>query len=166
MSRSPGRGRNRDERHWMLETTNSRRPDLRGSTSAAALAAADAEGSTCSRCGHGRIDAGNVGAVSAGRRYARIGVHGVRSGRLPAIRKRLGEMLVERGKLDPNALERTLRLQQGNDTGGRRERLGELLVNLGLVAQREVTEALAQQLGLQVIEAERLSRSSRSSRSA
>ena len=73
---------------------------------------------------------------------------------VPVVWRRLGELLVERGKLDPVALERTLRLQQSNpNTGGRRERLGELLVTLGLVAQREVSEALAQQLGLQVIEA-------------
>ncbi|MBK7470951.1 MAG: type II secretion system ATPase GspE [Betaproteobacteria bacterium] len=71
----------------------------------------------------------------------------------PAARRRIGEILVERGKLDPLALERTLRLQESNvAAGGKRERLGELLVTLGLVAQREVTEALAQQLGLRVIE--------------
>ncbi|MEO8133174.1 MAG: type II secretion system ATPase GspE [Betaproteobacteria bacterium] len=70
-----------------------------------------------------------------------------------APRLRLGEILVERGRLDPAALERTLRLQQGNaGAGGKRERLGELLVSLGLVAQREVTDALAHQLGLAVIE--------------
>ena len=77
---------------------------------------------------------------------------------LPVVYKRLGEMLVERGKLDPTALERTLRLQQANANakggpGVKGERLGELLVNLGLVAQREVTEALALQLGIPVIEA-------------
>ena len=72
----------------------------------------------------------------------------------PAVHRRLGEMLVERGRLEANALERTLRLQQSNaSAGGRRERLGELLVTLGLVAQREVTDALAQQLGIGVIEA-------------
>ncbi|MBK7471314.1 MAG: hypothetical protein IPI73_12515 [Betaproteobacteria bacterium] len=71
-----------------------------------------------------------------------------------SVRPRIGEILVERGKLDPLALERTLRLQQSNvGSGGKQERLGELLVTLGLVAQREVTDALAQQLGLRVIEA-------------
>ena len=46
-------------------------------------------------------------------------------------RLRLGEILVGRGKLDPTALERTLRLQESNaGSGGRRERLGELLVTL------------------------------------
>jgi len=41
-------------------------------------------------------------------------------------RKRLGEILIERGKLDAGGLDRALRLQQ--DSG---ERLGVLLVTLG-----------------------------------
>ncbi|HEY7903261.1 MAG TPA: type II secretion system ATPase GspE [Casimicrobiaceae bacterium] len=65
-----------------------------------------------------------------------------------STRKRLGELLIERGKLDATALERALRLQQ--DSGGK---LGALLVTLGLCAQRDVTEALAAQLGLPVLDA-------------
>ena len=64
-------------------------------------------------------------------------------------RRRLGEILIERGKLDTAALDRALRLQQ--ESGG--ERLGQLLVTLGLCAQRDVTEALAQQLGLPLVDA-------------
>ncbi len=63
-------------------------------------------------------------------------------------RKRLGEILIERGKLDAGTLERALRVQQ--ESG---ERLGSLLVTLGVVAQRDVTEALAAQLGLPLVEA-------------
>ncbi len=63
-------------------------------------------------------------------------------------RKRLGEILIERGKLDAAGLERALRLQHD---GG--ERLGALLVTLGVCAQRDVTEALAFQLGLPLIDA-------------
>jgi general secretion pathway protein E len=63
-------------------------------------------------------------------------------------RKRLGEILIERGKLDAAGLDRALRLQQ--DSG---ERLGVLLVTLGVVAQRDVSEALADQLGLPLVEA-------------
>jgi general secretion pathway protein E len=65
-----------------------------------------------------------------------------------ATRKRLGELLIERGKLDATALERALRLQQ--ESGGK---LGALLVTLGLCAQRDVTEALAAQRGLPVLDA-------------
>ena len=61
--------------------------------------------------------------------------------------KRLGEILIERGKLDAGSLERALRLQQ--DSG---ERLGALLVTLGLVAPRDVADALAEQLGLPLLD--------------
>src|SRR5258705_5390950 len=63
-------------------------------------------------------------------------------------RMRLGEILIARGKLDAAGVERALRLQQ--DTG---ERLGTLLVTLGLCAQRDVSEALAAQLGLPLVDA-------------
>ena len=63
-------------------------------------------------------------------------------------RKRLGELLIERGKLDAVALDRALRLQQ--DSG---DKLGALLVTLGLCAQRDVSEALAAQLGLPLVDA-------------
>jgi len=69
---------------------------------------------------------------------------------LPAAppRKRIGEILIERGKLDAAGLERALRLQQETH-----EKLGALLVTLGIVAQRDVAEALAAQLGLPLVEA-------------
>jgi general secretion pathway protein E len=63
-------------------------------------------------------------------------------------RKRLGEILIERGKLDAANLERALRLQP--ESG---DRLGALLVTLGVVSQRDVSEALAAQLGLPLVEA-------------
>ena len=65
-----------------------------------------------------------------------------------SARKRIGEILIERGKLDAAGLERALRLQQETH-----EKLGGLLVTLGLVAQRDVAEALAQQLGMPLVEA-------------
>ncbi len=64
-------------------------------------------------------------------------------------KKRIGEILIERGKLDASGLDRALRLQES----GARERLGSLLVTLGLVAQRDVTEALAAQMGVVLVEA-------------
>jgi general secretion pathway protein E len=64
------------------------------------------------------------------------------------VRKRLGEILIERGKLDAAGLERALRLQ--HESG---DKLGALLVSLGVVSQRDVSEALALQLGLPLIEA-------------
>jgi general secretion pathway protein E len=64
------------------------------------------------------------------------------------VHKRIGEILIERGKLDAAGLERALRLQQ--ESG---DKLGALLVSLGVVSQRDVSEALALQLGLPLIEA-------------
>jgi len=64
------------------------------------------------------------------------------------VRKRIGDILIERGKLDAATLERALRLQQ--ESG---ERLGALLVTLGVVAQRDVAEALAAQLELPLVDA-------------
>jgi general secretion pathway protein E len=64
------------------------------------------------------------------------------------VHKRLGEILIERGKLDQATLERALRLQQESD-----ERLGALLVTLGVVAQRDVADALAEQLALPLVDA-------------
>ncbi|KAB2841965.1 MAG: type II secretion system protein GspE, partial [Burkholderiales bacterium] len=63
--------------------------------------------------------------------------------------KLLGEILQARGKLDAAGLERALRLQEGSD----RQRLGQLLITLGLVSERDVMEALAEQLALPLLEA-------------
>ena len=63
------------------------------------------------------------------------------------VRKRIGELLIERGKLDAATLDRALRLQQ--ESG---EKLGALLVTLGVVAQRDVAEALASQLELTMVD--------------
>jgi general secretion pathway protein E len=64
------------------------------------------------------------------------------------VRKSLGDILIERGKLDAAALDRALRLQNGSG-----EKLGALLVTLGIVAQRDVAEALSAQLSLPLVDA-------------
>ncbi len=64
-----------------------------------------------------------------------------------SARRRLGEILIERGKLDQANLDRALRLQ-----GESGEKIGALLVTLGHCAQRDVAEALATQLGLSLVE--------------
>jgi general secretion pathway protein E len=64
------------------------------------------------------------------------------------VEKALGQLLIERGKIDAAALDRALRLQ--HETG---EKLGALLVTLGLVAQRDVAEALSAQLSLPLVDA-------------
>ncbi len=60
---------------------------------------------------------------------------------------RLGEILIERGKLDLANLERALRVQETN----KQERIGAILTRTGFAAERDVTEALSTQLDLPVV---------------
>ena len=62
-----------------------------------------------------------------------------------AVTDSIGEWLVEKARLAPSELERARRLQR--ESG---QRLGVLLVSLGLVGERDVAEALAGRLGLEV----------------
>jgi general secretion pathway protein E len=55
----------------------------------------------------------------------------------------LADCLIERGKLDPTAVDRAMRLRAGTD-----EPLEALLIKLGFAAERDVAEALADQLSL------------------
>ena len=62
--------------------------------------------------------------------------------------KRLGEILIERGKLDAANLERVLRVQEGD----RNERIGAILIRTGIVAERDVIESLSIQLSLPLVQ--------------
>jgi general secretion pathway protein E len=62
---------------------------------------------------------------------------------------RLGEILIERGKLDVANLERALRVQEAD----KRERIGAVLVRTGMTAERDVIEALSDQLNLPIVAA-------------
>src|SRR3954453_13047823 len=70
------------------------------------------------------------------------------------IRKRLGDVLVESGLLTPQQLELALE-EQRKDTGARR-RLGQVVSDLGLAAERDVAKALADLLGLELIDLSRM----------
>jgi general secretion pathway protein E len=63
--------------------------------------------------------------------------------------KRLGEILIERGKLDPANLERALKLQAGDS----REKIGVILLRLGMVSGRDLADALSDQLDLPLAQA-------------
>ncbi|MBS1859858.1 MAG: type II secretion system protein GspE, partial [Acidobacteria bacterium] len=56
--------------------------------------------------------------------------------------QRLGEILIERGKIEQADLERALELQQE-----RGDKIGKTLVDMGLIAQRDMLSALSDQLG-------------------
>jgi general secretion pathway protein E len=58
--------------------------------------------------------------------------------------KRIGEILIERGKLDPANLDRALKLQEGEA----REKIGVILLRLGMVSGRDLADSLADQLDL------------------
>ena len=59
----------------------------------------------------------------------------------------MGEILIERGKLDAVNLERALRAQEVDQ----RERIGAILIRTGMTAERDVIEALSTQLGLPIV---------------
>src|SRR5580658_10299990 len=59
---------------------------------------------------------------------------------------RLGEILIERGKIEAEDLERALELQQE-----RGDKLGKILVDMGLIANRDLLTALSDQLALPLV---------------
>lgn len=68
----------------------------------------------------------------------------------PRLPPYLGQLLIEQGKLDQDKLDRALKLQKGSD-----QRLGVLLVQLGLLSERDVAQGLAEQLKLPLVPPER-----------
>ena len=61
--------------------------------------------------------------------------------------KLFGEILVEAGKLTAENLQRALRVQQEGDT----HRVGEILLRLGLLTQRDIAVTLGEQLALPLL---------------
>ncbi|GAB6900936.1 ATPase, T2SS/T4P/T4SS family [Kineosporia succinea] len=68
-------------------------------------------------------------------------------------RRRLGDVLVESGLLTPDQLEQALNDQRRPDAP--RRRLGQVVSDLGLATERDVAEALAKLLGLQIVDLSR-----------
>src|ERR1022692_2337783 len=62
---------------------------------------------------------------------------------------RLGEILIGRGKIEPEDLERALELQRE-----RGDKLGKIVVDMGLIAQRDVLAALSDQLEIPLVTVE------------
>ena len=62
------------------------------------------------------------------------------------MRKRLGEILMERNLLQTDELDKALSLQRE-----RREKLGRIIADLGFVSSREVLRALSDQLEIPVV---------------
>lgn len=66
------------------------------------------------------------------------------------LNKPLGEILVERGKLKAADLQKALRLQEDSED---KERLGSILVKLGMVVEQDMSQALARQFGMPLVQA-------------
>ncbi|WP_104431135.1 GspE/PulE family protein [Kineococcus xinjiangensis] len=69
-------------------------------------------------------------------------------------RRRLGDVLVEKGLLLPEDLD--LALTEQRTAEGPRRRLGQILVALGLVTESELAECLAELLGLESVDLSRI----------
>jgi general secretion pathway protein E len=65
---------------------------------------------------------------------------------VPLRTLRLGEILIERGKIQQEDLERALELQLE-----RGDKIGKIMVDMGLIAQRDMLAALSDQLGLPLV---------------
>jgi type IV pilus assembly protein PilB len=70
--------------------------------------------------------------------------------------RRLGEILIERGKLTAEQVQHALSSRQDA-----RERLGQTVTRLGLMTEADVVEVLGEQFSLPVADAERLGRADR-----
>jgi len=70
------------------------------------------------------------------------------------VRKRLGDVLVEKGLLVPEDLE--VALAEQRNVEGPRRRLGQILVELGMVSEAELAQCLAELLSLEHVDLSRL----------
>jgi general secretion pathway protein E len=68
------------------------------------------------------------------------------AGTSPERSMRLGEILMARGKIDAEDLERALELQRE-----RGDKIGKIFVDMGLLAQRDMLAALSDQLGIPLV---------------
>jgi general secretion pathway protein E len=64
---------------------------------------------------------------------------------LPAVR-RLGQMLIDRGLIEAEDLERALELQKE-----RGDKLGKILVDMGFISQKDLLAALSEQLNIPLV---------------
>ncbi|MCU1588316.1 MAG: type secretion system protein, partial [Frankiales bacterium] len=65
-------------------------------------------------------------------------------------------MLVDQGLLTPTQVEEALAHQRGAPPGTRGNRLGSVVVAMGMATEREVAQAIAEQLGLELVDLGRL----------
>ena len=66
------------------------------------------------------------------------------------MRQRIGQILVAKGLLEADELEKALALQRERSSAGR-DKLGKLLIEMGLVSSRDLLPALAEQMGIALL---------------
>ena len=70
----------------------------------------------------------------------------------PARRRRIGEVLVAQGLIDDAQLQELLARQAATEPGQARKRLGALVTESGMATERQVAEALAEALGMRLVD--------------
>jgi type IV pilus assembly protein PilB len=70
----------------------------------------------------------------------------------PRRRRRIGEVLVEQGVLTEQQLSAALEAQKQVEPGQPRRRLGAVIIGSGFATEREIAEALAEALGLPLVD--------------
>ncbi len=70
----------------------------------------------------------------------------------PLGRRRLGEVLVSQSLLTAEQLVHALTVQRDVPPGQQRRRLGNVVIDLGFATERQVAEALAEALGLELVD--------------
>lgn len=69
-------------------------------------------------------------------------------------RKKIGEILIEKGHLDASQLSRALELKSQSD-----KKIGQILVSEGIITPEQVAEAFSEQTGIPLIPEDFLKRS-------
>ena len=74
----------------------------------------------------------------------------------PLVRRRLGDVLLERDLLTSDQLDEVLEIQQRQPVRARK-RLGKLIVEMGYLTEKQIAEALAELLSLELLDGNDLS---------
>ncbi len=73
-----------------------------------------------------------------------------------AVRRRIGEVLVEQKVVTEGQLELALQAQKNVPPGGRRQRLGAVIIKMGMATERQIASALAGALNLELADLGRI----------
>ncbi len=95
-----------------------------------------------------RVDRAMMGEGGKGVSRRPTSPHGAE----PVVRRRIGDVLIERGLLTPERLADALAVQANVPPGTPRKRLGIIVIELGMATELQVATALAETLGLEQVD--------------